>query len=154
MSDDGSALRQFLIDYKKRLPVDEDSKDFHEHIDFMIKYFETSHSYYREDWGKDISPNDEKYWRRPKESEKVVIKIEQKEKEVERKKEEPRFAITVPSLILALIGCIVVSGFVLLKNGDVGLIGLTFYGVFVLQGFLTIFYELGIIPFSIWGWLY
>jgi hypothetical protein len=64
-----SALRYFLIEYKKRLPDTEENKDFHEHIDFMIKYFKNSELWYRTDWEDYISSKDERYWRHPNELE-------------------------------------------------------------------------------------
>jgi hypothetical protein len=71
------AFRYFLIEYKKRLPLTEENKDFHEHIDYMINYFKTNHSIYQERWDDWISPNDERYWRNPTVEESKLIKDKQ-----------------------------------------------------------------------------
>lgn len=62
---DGEAFRYFLIEYKKRLPVTEENKDFHEHIDYMIDYLKSGHIIYQGRWDDWISPDDERYWRNP-----------------------------------------------------------------------------------------
>lgn len=69
MSDAGDAFGYFLQEYKKRLPINEENKDFHNHIDYMIKYFKTNSVIYRDRWDDWISPNDERYWRNPNELE-------------------------------------------------------------------------------------
>lgn len=73
MSDAGHGLRYFLVEYKKRLPQTEENKEFHEHLDFMIAYFESSHIIYLERWDDWISPNDERYWRNPNAEERAAI---------------------------------------------------------------------------------
>lgn len=70
----GSAFRYFLIEYKKRLPHTAENKAFHEHLDFMIKYFESNHLIYQKRWDDWISPNDERYWRFPTVAEAIAIK--------------------------------------------------------------------------------
>jgi hypothetical protein len=85
MSDStGSAFRYFLIEYKKRLPENEENKDFHKHIDFMIKCFEYPDLYYRRDYGEHVSLNDERYWRNPNEKE----KSEMRKREIEMNNEK------------------------------------------------------------------
>lgn len=148
---DSEAFSYFLTEYKKRLPITDENKDFHEHIDYMINYYKTSEIIYQERWKDWISPNDERYWRDPTESEKRTIEISRKKEEGEHKKTEPRVVIVIASLLLSLLGCF---GAPLSVLGGLKLSELIFYGVFMVQGLLTILYELGVIPIGIWSWLY
>jgi len=76
--------------------------------------------------------------------------IHKKEKD-EFNRTMPEFIITMASLILSLIGCMVVASSLLPELYYVGII----YGVvFMAQGILTMLHGLGLIPFAIWGWLY
>ena len=158
MTTAGQGFRYFLIEYKKRLPDIDENKDFHEHIDFMIKYFEANGSIYQNRWDDWISENDEKYWRNPTESEKVAIeekrKAKRKAKEISKEATETRFAITTFSVLLALIGCYGMVSSILWSESIIDYRPWSFYGVLALQGVLMILYEVGMIPFSIWGWLY
>jgi len=81
MSGAGDAFGYFLIEYKKRLPDDESNKDFHNHIDYMIRYFRSNSVIYQDRWDDWISPNDERYWRMPNKSESELILKKHVEKE-------------------------------------------------------------------------
>jgi hypothetical protein len=153
MSDAGDAFGYFLKEYKKRLPITEENKDFHEHIDYMIKYFRTNSVIYQTRWDDWISPNDERYWRNPTEGEKNLIRVKHQEKAKVYKKEGSHTAVVLASCLLSLMGVI---GFLwsLLQMGDYHLFVMVFNLVIVLQGLLTILGELGAVPLAIWGWLY
>ena len=145
-------FRYFLVEYKKRLPNNEDSKDFHEHIDFMIKYFEGRGSFYRRDWGEHVSYNDERYWRSPNTLELKEIKERSVKQEKLDRANDTEFAVVNSSVVLAMIG--IFGAGITMASNNIDYRGLVFFLVIALQGALTILSELRMIPFSIWGWLY
>jgi hypothetical protein len=151
MSDAGDAFGYFLQEYKKRLPTNEENKDFHNHIDYMIKYFRTNHIIYQDRWGDWISPNDERYWRNPNVEEKSAIQEKHKVEETQCKSDGPKSTIVMASLFLAALGCLYSLGAVI---PTVNYVAILFGLLIALQGVLTLFHELGLIPFAIWGWLY
>ena len=153
MSDAGDAFGYFLTEYKKRLPINEENKDFHEHIDYMIKYFRTNSIIYQTRWDDWISPNDERYWRNPTEGEKKLMRVKHQEKAKVDKKEETHTAIVLTSIILSLLGCFSLVLSLLLEPGAYFLPGLVFSIVIIVPGVLTVLGELGA-PTVIWGWLY
>ena len=148
---EGDAFGYFLKEYKKRLPINEENKDFHNHIDYMIRYFKTNSIIYQDRWDDWISPNDERYWRNPTVEEKSAIQEKHKVKETHNKANETRDAVTVASVLLAALGCVYVFGSII---PTVNYAAMLFGLLIALQGVLTLFHELGLIPFAIWGWLY
>ncbi len=150
---ESNAFRYFLTEYKKRLPITDENKNFHEHIDYMIDNLKSSSRVYQKRWNDWISPDDERYWRLPNESEKRIIEINREKEKTVTESNKTRDAIVIMSCIIALIGCWgnTVSA---MRHDGIDYYGLVLFSVFIAQGVLTILNELGIIKTAIWGWLY